>query len=174
MSAVDHSGKMRFRPLKGSLAKKLILAIVITSSSLAFVITGVQLYVDFRNDLKNVSKKLSDIERGYSDSITESVWILNDEQVARQLKGLIAIPGIYSAVIKVDGDVRWQQSILTEGDATPKHYQQHKIALIKRYKQQDRLVGELILSESLDGIYLHLYDKAILIFLTNMLKTFLV
>jgi len=174
MSALEHSGKMSFRPLKGSLAKKLILAIVITSSSLAFVITGVQLYVDFRNDLENVSKKLSDIERGYSNSITESVWVLNDEQVARQLKGLVAIPGIYSAVIKVDGDVRWQENILTEGDAYPKHYQQHKIALIKRYKQQDRLVGELILSESLDGIYLHLYDKAILIFLTNMLKTFLV
>ncbi len=174
MPESDDSKKINFRPLKGTLAKKLILAIVITSSSLAFVITAIQLYVDYRNDLNDVSKKLSDIESGYSNSITESVWLLNDEQISRQLKGLIAIPGIFSAEIKVDGDVRWQASKFKTGDAYPKHYQQHKIALVKHYKQQDRVVGELVLLASLDGIYLHLYDKAVLIFFTNALKTFLV
>ena len=174
MSEVNHSRKINFRPLQGALAKKLILAIVIASSSLAFIITAIQLYVDFSNDLDDVSKKLADIESGYSNSITESVWLLNDEQISRQLKGLTAIPGIFSAVINVDGKVRWKATKLDTGDAYPKHYQQHRIPLVKTYKNSDRKIGELVLSVSIDDIYLHLYDKALLIFFANALKTFIV
>jgi len=166
--------KIDFRPLKGALAKKLIFAIVILSSLLAFIITAIQLYVDYRSDINNVHRKLTDIERGYSESISENVWILNDKQISRQLNGLVAIPDVFSAVITVDGKVRWGENAFDTEAAYPEHYLQHQFLLVKRYKQKDRIIGELVLLSSLDEIYSSLYDKIILIFLTNTLKTFLV
>ena len=67
--------------LKGELAKKLIITMILVSSVLALLITCVQLYVDYRYDIASVENELIDIEAGYSESITESVWVLHDEQI---------------------------------------------------------------------------------------------
>ena len=174
MKEVSGSKIIDFRPLKGALARQLIFAIVILSSLLAFIITAIQIYVDYKNDISNVQRKLTDIESGYSASITESVWVLNEKQISKQLKGIVAIPDVFSAAVIVDDKERWIATNYNMDATYPKHYQQHQFPLVKRYKESDREIGKLVLLSSLDGIYSNLYNKIVLIFFTNVFKTFLV
>lgn len=165
---------LNFRALKGSLARKLMLSIVLLSSILAFLITAIQLYVDYRHDINSVSKKLTNIESGYSQSITESVWVLNDAQISKQLKGIVAIPEICYVAIKIDGQIRWEEYKYGIDQSPPQHQQEQRFQLVKNYKASDRLIGEVILKSSLDEIYSNLYDRIALILFTNTLKTFIV
>lgn len=169
------SGFLDFDALKGGLARKLIIAIVVISSLLALIITCVQLYIDYSLGVSSIDRNINDVQRGYSGSITESVWVLRDEQILEQLKGIVALPGLISAVIKVKGKVRWQAVKENADQSPPPQYLKVKeFPLIKRYKNEDRVVGTLILTASLDEIYQNLYDKVLLIFFSNSLKTSIV
>ncbi len=169
------TGFLDLDALKGGLARKLIIAIVVISSLLALIITCVQLYIDYSLGVSSIDQKIRDVQQGYSGSITESVWVLRDEQILEQLNGIVALPGLISAVIEVKGKVRWK-AVKPGADqaAPPEHLKVHRFPLIKRYKNTDRNVGTLILTASLDEIYNNLYDKVLLIFFSNSLKTSIV
>lgn len=167
-------GDIEFNPFKGKLVRKLIFAVVIISSILAFFITALQLYVDYRIDVDALTEKLHEVESSYSESITESVWVLNDEQIIKQLNGIVAISGLYSASISVNGNVRWKNAIDQENPLLPLHQYTHKFKLYKTYKSSKREIGTLLLVANIDEIYESLYNKIAFIFLTNIFKTFLV
>ena len=159
---------------KGALAKKLILATVFISSILALIITCLQLYIDFTHGVDGIDQALQDIEKGYKESIIETVWTLNESQIQKQLKGIVSLPYIVSAKIILRDKTQWKASQSNTKRSSTKHDRIHQFELIKHYKNQNRHIGSVILTTSLDHIYANIYNKAILIFLTNALKTFLV
>lgn len=170
------TGLLTHLGLQSPLARRLVISLVLVSSVLALLITLTQLYTDFRRDTASIHDELLQIEKSFRESLRRSVWTLNDTQVNAQLDGILALPYIESASIRVDGEVRWQRGRNAGGNEPSPDSRQlvHHFELTTRYKDHQRHIGTVAIIASLESVYRHLQEKAIFILLSNSAKTLVV
>jgi len=87
------------------LARRLIFLIVLTSSSIALLITAAQLYMEYRRDLGQVSSAFQQIETSYLDSVVGNVWLADRDRLRILLGGIRNLPDFAYAEVKIDGKV---------------------------------------------------------------------
>ena len=95
-------------PRIGPLAKRLILLVILFSSLVTCITTGVQLYVDYSTERSAIDDRVAEIEQSHLPALTHSVWVANDEKVLAHLQGLLRLPDLEHLAIEVDGAVAWQ------------------------------------------------------------------
>ncbi len=157
-----------------SIGRRLLLSIILFSSLVTLLATGVQLYTDYQRDLGLIKNRLTDIESSYLASISASLWNLDVDQLLLQLEGIRHLPDVEAVSI-------------TESSATvpnPLHIQQGEFrqsrALHKAYPilhesaGELRQIGTLKVQASLEEVYSRLWDKVIVILLSQGVKTFIV
>src|SRR5471032_2049229 len=96
------------------LAKRLLVAVVAFSTLVTTVITGVELYGDYRHDLGEIDATFRLIGSSNVPSLEHSVWQIDGEAVRTQLEGLLRLPDIAFAAVDIDGRARW-----SEGQVVP-------------------------------------------------------
>ena len=152
------------------LGKRIALLIILFSSAFTLLSTGLQLALDYKADISRIEQQFNNIQSSYLQTITLSVWAINDYQIQTQLRGLSQLPDIEQAVITIDGNVAWQ-----EGDRRSTNFKQAEFDLVyssDHIAQQQ--VGVLTVSASIDNVYQRLLHKAWLILVSNGIKTFIV
>ncbi|WP_457574286.1 PAS domain S-box protein [Desulfolithobacter sp.] len=151
------------------IARQLIIYIILCSSVITLLGTGLQLFLDYRQDISGIRRYFDQIEQGYLRGIAQSVWVMDDTQVLLQLDAIVQGPDIVYAAIIMDGKPRWVQG-QTGGKRTVVH------VYPLRYVQHGReeIIGSLKVAASLDNVYRRLVRRVIVILATNGLKTFLV
>src|SRR5579872_1565897 len=82
------------------LGKRLLTAILLCSTSLAFMATSFQLLVDYRSDVSGIELRMHEIERSYLASMGESLWNMDSKQIQTQLNGIANLPDIPFAQVK--------------------------------------------------------------------------
>ncbi|HEY5649333.1 MAG TPA: response regulator, partial [Nitrospiria bacterium] len=90
-------------------------------------------------------------------------------QIQTQLEGLLRMPDMEYLGIRVDGRVQWEV-----GKQTSKKILSTEFPLIYTYRGEDIQIGVLKAVASLDNVYQRTLNKAVIILLSNGLKTFLV
>ena len=65
---------------KNSLAHRLTFRVILFSSLIAICFTLLQLYLDFRQDVRNINAFFASIRETSLRPLEESVWILDDLQ----------------------------------------------------------------------------------------------
>lgn len=151
------------------IAKRLIYGVVLFSTLLTLLTTSIQLYFDYRQSVGAINKNLHEIEVSSLPVIINSVWVVDHDQIQTQLESLVKLQGIEYLAILVDDKARWQAGSQKNVSAI-----EHNIPL--EYKHQSNLlnIGTLRVLGNLDEVYAQLFDKGLLILVTNALKTFLV
>jgi len=151
------------------IARWLVFRIVLISSLITLVMTGWQLYLDYREDLSRIESSLDQIGVTQLDSIAHSVWILDEQQLAVHLDGLLKLADIEYLGIWVDGEPLEEVGESASRRAIQRHFE-------LRYPHRERLqdIGELRVVAGLDAVYGRLLDRALLILASNAVKTFLV
>src|SRR4051812_43060443 len=77
-----------FSQLRGGIALRLLVLVLLFSSAVTFVLTAVQLYLDYRFDVHTIEQRLTEVEKGYLSSLAEGLWQLDQRQLELQIKGI--------------------------------------------------------------------------------------
>ncbi|MBO6919503.1 MAG: hypothetical protein JJ858_13815 [Rhizobiaceae bacterium] len=164
----DYLGLIR-KSFENSLARRFVFITLLCSSILAVFITCVQLFIDFQNEQRSLDNSIRKVETAIVPSLTESLWALDDILVQSQLTGITNVDGVLFAKL-TDSDGR----VLNAGDQAQPASETHDFVLVKDNSGDETKVGELAIGITYEHIFEELFNRAVIIFLTNMLKTLMV
>lgn len=153
-----------------SINKRLAFRIIMFSTFVTLFITAFQLYSDFLVAKESIKVSQQYIFTSYQDALEESLWVLNNELIQSQINGIISIPDIsYVRIEDTTGGV-WQL-----GEVRDRHVLEQSLDLEYAYIDQKAIhLGQLVVQSDLWVVYNSLIDKALVILLSNGLKTFIV
>jgi two-component system, NtrC family, sensor kinase len=85
-----------------SIHRKLLIYVLMVSSIFTVVTTMINFYMDYSSEKEVQSQTLHQIEKSTLASLTKAVWDLDDEQLKRNVDGLMRLHDIIAVVI-IDG-----------------------------------------------------------------------
>jgi len=150
--------------------RRLAIRIILFSTLITIFITLFQLYSDFKSDVGRIHQQHDNIVSSFVPTLASNLWAFDEEQIQSQVKGIASLPDIaYVAVNSIHGD-EWQEGIY--GDSTVIE----KIIPIEyeRFNSRQVILGTLMIRSNLTNIYIELFKKALIILLSNAVKTFFV
>ncbi|MCL1088100.1 ATP-binding protein [Shewanella profunda] len=155
--------------IKSPIGRHLTLSIVLFSSLITLVTTAYQLVNDYQGDVQRIDRVFSNLEKANLDVLAASVWVIDERLINTQLNGLIQLPDINYISIKDDSGQSWSSGTQKSEQSLDRIF-----PLVYKSPIENINVGMLEVQVDMDAIYQRLYNKAILILLSNGIKTFLV
>jgi PAS domain S-box-containing protein len=155
--------------INSSIARRFVWSTVLCSSILALFITVIQLYIDYRSSLSTLKQNITYIEKSRVPSIIESLWSIDESLINAQLQGMLQIDGIdYVAIVN-------REVLYAFGDdSASQNTILHRYPLGRMEGERHFVLGELKVKISLDHIYDELAQRALIVLLSNSVKTLLV
>ncbi len=152
--------------LQGVLAKKLLLSILLFSFFVTLLISAFILYSDYRDQLSSQERNLKQLENGYVDSISYSIWYYSTDQLQTQLKGILSFPNVIYAGVKSNN---LDQHV---GAVKPGQFVR-KVDYPLTFMSDENLlnIGTLYIVIDQNYIYLSLIKKGMTIVITQLFKT---
>ncbi|WP_394389232.1 ATP-binding protein [Shewanella woodyi] len=148
---------------------KLTLSIIIFSSLITILTTGFQLVSDYKSDVDRIDRQFDNIEKVNLDVLAASIWVIDERLINTQLHGLIQLPDITYISINDDSGQKW-----IEGEPSLENTIERAFDLSYRSGNEQIPVGTLLIQADLKAVYDKLLDRAIIILLTNAIKTSIV
>lgn len=155
-----------------SIGKTLLLSILFFSSLITVLLTGAQLFIDYKIELKDLNSRFNEIERSYKNSIEASLWDVDRDQLNIQLEGIKQLPDIELVSVKESQDVE-SAIFIVKGESTGLSVK--KVYDLKHFDGDETFsIGSLAVESSLTAVYQRLFNKALTIMLVQGIKTFFV
>ena len=154
---------------KRSIARRLILAMVLFSSLITVVMTAIQLYRDYNRDLLLIDSQLKQIQDVHIPSIAGSLWLLDEKGMQVLVDGILQLPDILYLEVS-DGEHLWASA----GAHQSEKMILRKYPLTYQYLGKEEEIGSMTVVATLDRVYQRLIDKAVDILVSNAIRTFLV
>ncbi len=158
--------KIKYRQ---SISRRLIFYIVAFSSLITLLITAYQLLQEYLYGVHQVEDQIAQVEALSLPGLTNSLWNLYDQQIQTQLNDLIQRPDLRYLEISSNGEV-----VASVGTMTSENTISRKIPMIYYREDEVNFIGELFVVATLEGVYLNIYDKTLVILISNAVKTTLV
>ena len=152
-----------------SIGRRLIFYIFLFSSLVTLFSTGFQLYFEYRRDLQGIAASLHQIERSYLNSLSEGLWSFNERMLQVQLLGILDLPEMrYLEIRRLEGPP------LVAGEPAVGRVIEQEFPLTYRHRNQEIVLGTLLVVAGLDQVYARLRDRVLVILATQAVKTFFV
>lgn len=151
------------------LARRLIFWTVLFSSCVTLVLTGLQLYRDYRHDVSQIEQNFAQIEAVHLATLTNSLWATDKERLQLQLDGMLQLQDMHYLEIR-EGDLIWARA----GNNVSRNVIRREIPLHYWHNGREQVLGTLVAVATLDHVYGRLLGEALIILLSNGVKTFLV
>lgn len=151
------------------LAPQVVFYTLLFSSVVTFMATAFQLYMEFVRDKHAIDARLEQIEQSHLQSIALSLWSMDHDQIRAQLEGVEALPDIEYLEIDANG-----MPVISVGADQGRDRISRVYPLTHGYRDQQTDLGTLRVVASLDNVYSRLYDRVLVIFGSQAVKTFLV
>ncbi|SLM29441.1 putative Histidine kinase [Desulfamplus magnetovallimortis] len=153
-----------------SLARQLLFYILLFSSFFTLLASVVQLWVEYRKDLKLIETRIIQVKESYISSLSLSIWNMNQDHVYAQLNGILQLPEIACLeAITID-------KTFMVGDKPPETMRisfDFPIVFKDPLKQFDpKKLGILTIYGDLRYIHTRLNERIVLILVTQAFKTF--
>jgi len=169
MRWIHHLKKFR---RENPLAVRLLAYILLFSSLITLLSTATQLYLDYRNDLALINERIEQLETTSLDEIANQVWLINDDRIRAQLDGLFQLPDLQYLRLQTPFGAQFSAGRLPD----------RSMPLLKRRyplshtttEGESYELGTLEVFFDLSRVYQNLYDRVLVIFATQGVKTFLV
>lgn len=158
---------------KHRLSYRMLFMILLCSSFFTIMVTALQLYVDYRSDIKSIRNGFKQIEASFVEPLSVSLWNFNRTQIQSQISGLLSLPDIqYLEVKELRGDE--EHIIARAGDPGFSAGLTHSYLL--QFQQRDKIIpiGKLVVKANLENIYRRLKEKVFFILAAQMVKTLIV
>ncbi len=151
------------------LSYRLLVYILVCSTLLTILSSGIQLYWDYRSDVKDIQNEINSIEVAYLDSLSSSLWKLDQEQIDIQMDGIMKVTDIgYASITEIVAN--------KPGSINERGIKRDDYPISNNFDlyYQDNLVGKLHISATLDHVYERLFNRFLIILASQAIKTFLV
>ncbi len=144
--------------------------IVLFSSFAALISTTVQLYFEYKRDLGVIEKTAELVRTSHQSTIVQALWAYDIAILETQLAGIKNLPHVEYVRLHKEG------ANLLEVGAPPSHdkFIFHEYPLLHKPGHKQLRLGTLEVVISLSGIYRNLWERVVVIFITQALKTLLV
>lgn len=172
---VPDRGGWLWSSLRRGMGLRLLTAIVLFSSLVTLISTALQLYIDYRADVSVIHARFDEIEKSYLGSLSGSLWTLDVDQIRLQLEGIRRLPGMRYLEASEIGRADERRVVVAIGQPATE-------AVIARdypmtYAKDGgtvRFIGVLHVEATLSEVYHRLLEKAVVILVSQGVKTFLV
>ena len=154
---------------RSRIGRRLVIATILFSSVITLATTFIQLYTDYHRDLKTIDEYFALIENSYIGSLSRSVWMYDNRQIAAQLDGLTKLPDMEYLAIDAGKGHHW-----SSGELRSSRTLTHTFPLFFQHQEQIFPIGVLKATASLDNVYRRLIGKALTILITNGVRAFFV
>ena len=168
---------------KTSIAKKLILWIVVSSITIAALISAVYLYDDYQKKIKAVEAQLVKIEESVEKSLSTSLYAEDEENAKQQIEGILKQPDMVQVQIWADDDVDPVFSLVNKEfedlhPLTRRSLGIHKIVPIYKLDGDGKLtkdkIADMHLTVSLGGAKRKIKNQIILFGLIQLIQVSLI
>lgn len=163
-SAIRHPG----------IGRQVLVSILLFSSLVTLVATALQLYTDYRRDIGIIENRLEDIDSSYLASLSASLWNLDINQLQIQLEGISHLPDIHSVSVREIQEQISNPLELSLGTLRESQHITREYPIYHESGTEQRQIGILVVQASLTEVYARLWNKIIVIFFSQGVKTFLV
>ena len=162
--------------LHQGIGRRLLLAILLFSSVVTLVLTGLQLYLDYRTEVQDIQDRFGDIEKSYLASLGSSLWSLDVDQIRLLIEGIKHLPDMQYLEVREVGPIRKRQVAISVGERGDGPILSHNypILVATHDREAPQVIGILYVEATLTGVYGRLVDRALTILITQGVKTFLV
>ncbi len=153
---------------------RLLIYILICSSFFTILGTSIQLYMEYRSDVDEIGKAMSQIDDSYANTIAASLWDINIEHVSIQLDGALKLPGIRYLEV-TDKTAGFSEPIAAAGfrPLTTRTIER-SFPLIHHVDGKSVDVGQLVVVADLQDVLSRLKHRVFIVLTTQAVKTFLV
>lgn len=151
------------------IARRILVALVLFSTLVTGVITAVELYIDYRTEMRGIDERIDSIRKIHLATLSESVWVGERTQIQNQLNGLLNLGDVEYVDIVVDGKVAW-----FAGSLSSERRVDRTISIYRNHRGQRVNIGDLHVVASVDAVIERLWSRLILTLISNGLKTLLV
>jgi signal transduction histidine kinase len=175
-SGVEESVTMSSALFQG-IGLRLLGAIVLFSSLVTLVLTVLQLYIDYRGEVQDIQDRFSEIERSYLTSLGGSLWSLDTDQILRQIEGIKRLPDMQYLEVREVGRSLKRRAVVSVGERGVGPVLSREFPIIfseTKDAKSAETIGALYMEATLAGVYSRLLDKAVVILISQGVKTFLV
>jgi PAS domain S-box-containing protein len=152
---------------------RLLVRIVFFSSAVTLLLTLMQLYFDYRRDVQAIDLRMSEIDSVYSRSLGDGLWRLDTRQLRFQVEGILHLPDISYVELRETTD-RANPLMLTAGSRRANAPMRREIRISYADRGPEQLLGILLVEATFEPVYRHLLDTAVVILISQGVKTFLV
>ena len=157
------------RQPRRSIARRLIVSVILFSALITLVISSIQLYRDYLRDISLINSRMQQIEYVNLRTLSNSLWVADAGELKIHLTGILSLPDMQYLEI-TDGNKIWA-AVGTDQD---KNVITRTFPMSHMYRGLLQNIGTLKVVASLNGVYARLIDQAIVILVSNGIKTFLV
>ena len=156
-------------PSQDKIGQQLLLSILALSAAITLTIFGVQLYLEYRRDISVLETEIEQVKRSFIPSLSESLWVVDLDQVETHLAGILRFPHIQ--YVEIDTESYGTRSV---GESTAKETILSETLLTYEVFGEMHSLGVLRFELSKDAVYQNLWDRAAVILISQAFKTFLV
>lgn len=156
--------------LRRSLLPRLVASILLVSGAATLLATGVQLWIEYREDVAEIHGDIQAIRRSYVEPITTAVWLFNEELVQQHLDGIVQMKDIsFIQVRDANGAVVSAGTPAAGGGAVAAEF-----PLTFPYEGELRELGRLRVEAGLQGVHERLRRRVLVVLATQGAKTLFV
>ncbi len=151
------------------LSFRLLAYILLFSSAFTLFSSAIQIYMNFRQDISQIDRRMQVVETGYSSSLARSLWALDQKLLQTQLEGILSLPDIVHLRLKIEPDSELVLGSIPRGVALTRH----SFDLIHQGDDTFKL-GQLTMTADLNRVYTAMKHRVLVILATQFLKTFFI
>jgi signal transduction histidine kinase/CheY-like chemotaxis protein len=149
-----------------------MLYILLFSTIVALVFTGIQLYLDYRSDIKRIDQNIQQTFENFSGSISNSLWQVDDKELQLHLNGMVKSSHIAYVTVVTNYGHELSSGKMPLGDK-----KSHTFPILHSSmagSKHSNWLGDITLTASLKPAYDALWTRAIFILVSQLLKILLI
>ncbi|HLV76306.1 MAG TPA: EAL domain-containing protein [Marinobacter sp.] len=151
------------------LSIRLLAWILLFSSALTLLASGLQIFSDYRQDVQQIEDRLEVIEDGYSSSLSRSLWALDQKSLQTQMEGIMSLPDIHHLRLRIEPDSELVMGTLPPDDSMLSH----SFDLVYVDDHPFRL-GRITVTAGLERLHRSMRHRLAIIMVTQFLTIFLI
>ncbi len=167
MMKTEHSDKLSVEGW--GIAGKFIAYILLFSSVITLILTVIQLYMDYQYGLDVINRSIHQIKESHLEGITRSLWVSDMDFLKTQLDGLLKLNDMQYVDVVQENEPLVKMGIFKENHVITKEF-----FISHTYNSKTIPLGTLRVIYTLDDLYARLMNKALIIIVSQTIKTFIV
>jgi len=168
-----HRRLRSFAAIPHSLTVRLLGSVLLFSACVTLILTVLQLYVEYRQDVAALELRLDQISKTNLESLAERLWALDENQLRLQLTGILQLPGMRAVEVREAASAGEPLDIKL-GEKSPSSTITREYPLLYNMRGQNTRIGTLYVQATLADIRHRLSRTAGTIFVNKAAETLLV